>query len=69
MQRRRQWHYRYNYNSTMTTMALIRLRRRQYHGRRIITFDAARGVRGGWIIINEGGWYIFNDMPIVWARC
>ena len=49
----------------MTTMALIRSRRRQYHGRQIITFDAARG---GWIIINQGGWYIFNDIPIVWAR-
>ena len=22
----------------------------------------------GWIIINEGGRYIVNDIPIVWAR-
>ena len=22
----------------------------------------------GWIIFNEGGRYIFNDTPIVWAR-
>jgi len=70
MQRRRQWHYRLINNPTMMTMALIRSRRRLYHGRRIITLrkDATRGGWRGGIYIIEGGPYIFNDIPNIWAR-
>jgi len=50
----------------MTTMALIRSRRRRYHGR-IVQPCNARRVEG-WIIFIEGGRYIFNVIPIIWAR-
>ena len=46
IQRRRQWHYRCNYNLMMTTMALMRSRRRRCHGRPI-TLTGARDGDGG----------------------
>ena len=49
-------------------MALIRSRRRLYHGRRIITLRMQREEGGGWIIFIEGGQYIFNDIPIIGTR-
>jgi hypothetical protein len=60
MLRRRQWHYRCNYNSTMVTMALMRSRRRWYHGR-----PSNYSINGcnamameGWIIF-YWGWAVY----------
>ena len=58
MQQRRHWQYRGINNWTMTTMALMRSRRRRlYHGRRIITLTCnARRVDN--ILMRVGGIFL-----------
>ena len=59
MQQRRHWQYRGINNWTMTTMALMRSRRRRlYHGRRIITLTDCNARRVDNILMRVGGIFL-----------